>query len=702
MSALAWLFGLGALAVAFPFLFHLIRRTPKGQVHFSSLMFVRPSPPRLTRRSRLENLLLLALRMAAIALIAAAFMRPFFRDNVNLSLADVPDRKVAVMLDTSASMRRGDLWTQALDRVNKIFTEATEKDDLAIYTFDSKLTLRSPFGLPTGTREIMQRTQLQNVRPGWRSSDLGSALATLADELDQDSDKNADASKLQLIVVSDMQAGSSTSALQNFQWPAQVKVALEAVSLKSPSNATLELLPATEDQTKRENVIVKNSKDSQVDQFAVSWSGDEAQAIPFYVPPGTNKILPVPRRTESLASDKLVLAGDAAEFDNQFFVVPPRQQKISVAYLGNEAADDPDQMLYYFERCLFETPVRVVEVSQFNADRPFEFNTDQQPELVVVTRPVLPGEQQSIENYLGANGSVFVVLHQNEMVASTANWTKVITAAEVPEKSDDEYALLAEIQFRHPIFEPFAGPRFNDFTQIRFWQHLDSEVSPEANVIARFDNGSPAMWHVKPVTVNRETADEENPNGDVYVLATGWQPSLSQLALSSKFLPIINRVLELASRTLPVPESCVIGQPIKLPGQYRRVEHDGQVLDLDPSQPIQEQIDAPGVYRFTDPDDSTAAEITIAINLDPAESHTEIMPLEQITAFDVEIGQHTDAETEIAEQRKLRDLELESKQKLWKWLIVAAIGFLIVESWLAGRTDRVNSQNERVLTENAA
>ena len=74
MSVMAWLFGLGALAIAFPFLFHLIRRTPKGQTVFSSLMFLKPSTPTLTRRSRLENLLLLLMRCAAIGLIAFAFM----------------------------------------------------------------------------------------------------------------------------------------------------------------------------------------------------------------------------------------------------------------------------------------------------------------------------------------------------------------------------------------------------------------------------------------------------------------------------------------------------------------------------------------------------------------------------------------------------------------------------------------------------
>lgn len=50
MSFLAPLFLFGAAALALPLIFHLIRRTSKERVPFSSLMFLQPTPPRVTRK----------------------------------------------------------------------------------------------------------------------------------------------------------------------------------------------------------------------------------------------------------------------------------------------------------------------------------------------------------------------------------------------------------------------------------------------------------------------------------------------------------------------------------------------------------------------------------------------------------------------------------------------------------------------------
>src|SRR5215813_5284169 len=107
MSFLAPLFLLGAVAIALPVIFHLIRRTTKEKTVFSSLMFLAPSPPRLTRRSRLEHLLLLAVRCLVLCLLAMGFSRPFFKKPVSTTASPGTARRLVLLVDSSASMRRG-------------------------------------------------------------------------------------------------------------------------------------------------------------------------------------------------------------------------------------------------------------------------------------------------------------------------------------------------------------------------------------------------------------------------------------------------------------------------------------------------------------------------------------------------------------------------------------------------------------------
>ena len=81
MSFLTPLFLVGLAALAVPVLIHLTQRERKSIVEFPSLMFVRRIPYQSVRRRRIRHWALLAMRAAAIALIVAAFARPFFRQS---------------------------------------------------------------------------------------------------------------------------------------------------------------------------------------------------------------------------------------------------------------------------------------------------------------------------------------------------------------------------------------------------------------------------------------------------------------------------------------------------------------------------------------------------------------------------------------------------------------------------------------------
>ena len=77
MSFLSPLFFLGLGAIVVPILVHLIQRERKRVIEFPSLMFIQKIPYQSVRRRRIRHWFLLLMRAAAIALLVAAFARPF-------------------------------------------------------------------------------------------------------------------------------------------------------------------------------------------------------------------------------------------------------------------------------------------------------------------------------------------------------------------------------------------------------------------------------------------------------------------------------------------------------------------------------------------------------------------------------------------------------------------------------------------------
>lgn len=98
----AWL---GVTGVALPVLIHLLGRGRTRVHHFPSLRFLEPSRLLPTRRSRIQDPLLLVVRCSVIVLAAAALAQPLLltarrRQTLDRGLAR------AIVVDTSASMRR--------------------------------------------------------------------------------------------------------------------------------------------------------------------------------------------------------------------------------------------------------------------------------------------------------------------------------------------------------------------------------------------------------------------------------------------------------------------------------------------------------------------------------------------------------------------------------------------------------------------
>jgi hypothetical protein len=221
-------------------------------------------------------------------------------------------------------------------------------------------------------------------------------------------------------------------------------------------------------------------------------------------------------------------------------------------------------------------------------------------------------------------------------------------SVKITEGTQSNYQLLENIDMSHPVFAAFADPKFNDFTKIRFWHHRSIQgIQDESwKVLARFDNQAPALL------------ERSLGKGSVTVLAAGWQPTESQLALSSKFVPILSSMFEQASPLRPLPQFfCGDAIPGVPAGRF----------------------DSPGIFPDREADEF------FAVNIPRSESLTDPIDLEEFARFGISLDRKlpTDLAREESSRKHQLAEQLEANQRGWWWILLAVILIAGLESIFA-------------------
>lgn len=718
MSFLAPLYFLGALAVAGPIVFHLIRRQPKGQVEFSSLMFLDSTPPRLTRRSRLENWPLLLLRCAAILMLAFAFARPFLPMAESDSVSGIK-RAIVLLVDQSASMKRTGLWDQATKRAIEILESADDQTLVSVIAFDLQphtiLSLQESMGLIADDRKGAARDALSNLSPTWQATDLGQAIRYAADQAtlleladvnsasgtssaavsvpaaSGDAASGASGATLQtrIVLLSDLQSGAQVETLQGYQWPDRVWLDVQTLTPVTRGNVSLRVLPqtlASEQAISGQNenadtvrVQVTQTDDGDRSTFRLRFVGQEDDADVVQVPAGQSRFFSIelPRNNQQedgqehnsqLNTATLQVFGDSDDFDNLFHFVRPRRIHQSVLFLEPErVANDGSQVarssLSFFAKQIpwSETTRDVQLLVQPDDQWSGDIDPGETPLLICATSPALARNSDAIDNYLQSGGRVLVVLDQQVDDVSRSSIARWLAAPdlEIGEAEESEFNLIASVDFGSGVIAPLAHPGVNDFSNIRIWNHRKiAGLGEDNHVILKLDDGLPLLVH-REVTGKTPLSRP----GNLWVLSTGWQPAQSQFALSTKFVPIL---LGMLGPNLQIaPASRVVGDPIGDDGSA-----DHQIAT------------EPGIIQL---DDGTE----IAVNLAAVESQTERGDAGRIAEFGAVVSSLALRQQDETAKRALRDVELESRQGWWQWLVLATLGLIAAETLLAAknRTD---------------
>ena len=363
------------------------------------------------------------MRAAALGLLAFAFARPFLREAAQLDFGDVDQRRIALLIDTSASMRRGDLWPRAQALAGQVLDDCRPTDQVAVFAFDATcrpvLSFNESVTLDPARRQTLARAAVDRLAPSWRGTNLGQALVDTVSAVEDVGDRNEKTARIprRIVLVSDLPQGSRLDALGDFQWPSDVELDLKTVA-DNGSNAGLERLadaieagPAEADGSRR--VRVFNNPGSQREKFELVWSDEKgaaaARPIEVYVPPGESRVVRIPRPPANSRRPSLRLSGDSHAFDNTLYFTEERRGEVNVGYLGSDRGDDPDGLLYYLERVFVDSPRQTVSIVARKPSEPLDWKSKSPPELVVVAAET-PQNVRGLVEYMNQGGTILYVV----------------------------------------------------------------------------------------------------------------------------------------------------------------------------------------------------------------------------------------------------------------------------------------------------
>src|SRR5690606_19782918 len=118
------LFGIAAVSV--PIIIHLLNKRKFQRVTWAAMRFLKASIEKNQRRLQIEDLLLLLIRCAMVALLAILLARPAIRAATASGLFGKAETAAVVIIDNSYSMSQTDGVTSRFDQARDAATQVID------------------------------------------------------------------------------------------------------------------------------------------------------------------------------------------------------------------------------------------------------------------------------------------------------------------------------------------------------------------------------------------------------------------------------------------------------------------------------------------------------------------------------------------------------------------------------------------------
>ena len=692
MNFLAPAFLAGLAAIAIPVIIHLINRERKVVVEFPSLMFLQRIPYRSVRRQKLRHLLLLALRCVALALLVAAFARPFF-ERRRAGISTTGAREVVILLDRSSSMGYADRWAKAKDAAKKVVNGLTSGDRATLVLFASDASVASePMATPDRIVAAINAAKLSAEGTRY-SSALKLASQIIA---------SSTLPRREVVVISDFQKIGWVNH-NEIVFPQGTTVTPVDLGGATSSDVAVSQVTTDRDSTaERDRVTVAarlintgsaaksiaatlaiGGRDVQTQRVALPASGvQQVTFAPIAVPSGATKGV-VRITPDSLAQDDVL----------NFTIAPDE----AVPVLIVEPSSPRENQSLFLSRALAigDRPSFRIDQKRVDALTPRDFDGRALIVLDEVAPPTGPVGAR-LRALIDGGGGLIVVPGGSRTETWPAEWRALLpTIGQVVDRTDDAGGTLSSVDYAHPIFEIFNAPRSGDFSTARFYRYRALTPQTGTTVLARFDDGSPAL-------VERLVS-----RGKVLTWASTLDSYWTNLPLQPVFLPFVHQLGKHAGRYADPRPWYTAGDVLDLsrhgeltaPFLAGRGADSTTELVLDAPSGARERVTATGAnhmitlreqgfYELRGRDTPVGAGRPIAVNVDPAESDlSHLDPQDVVVAVTSVNGQHQPG----SEINTATPQDQEQRQKVWWYLLLGALLLMGVETMLSNRLSKATS-----------
>lgn len=666
LAFLAPVFLAGLAALAIPVLIHLANRPRKEVVEFPSLMFLERIEYQASNRRRLRDLVLFALRVLALVLVVAAFARPYLDRPDAPATAPDGGREVVVLMDRSGSMAVGERMEAARAAVTEVAGGLRRGDRATLVVFDH--------GAATANRATDQAAILQRaadtVEAGAGATRFAPALRLAHSIL-----SGSPLPRREAVLITDFQrAGWDPSTVSPL--PAGTELRLVPVGVEAENVFVADVEFGRERFSGRDRArvsarVASRGRGGQVD-VELAIDGRTLQTRTARLEPGGVATVDFdPVTLPDRPARGVVRAGsDALPADNAFHFVLSSSRSLRVLVVRPRTG-----AAQYLTRALeVGSDHQVATVSEDRLGREDLADVD-----VVVVDAADPTDTGALTAFVEAGGGLIVVLGPRSRAAT---WSTGLLPGSLGGTRDaGGGVVLGGIRHAHPIFEPFRES--GGLTGARFYRYRELEADGGAEVLARFDDGAPAVVAGTAGT------------GRVVAVASTLDAVWNDLVLQPGFVPLAHRLVRYASGREAAPAWRTVGDlldagailAVGSDGSRRSAESGTRPVLLTPGDeaitvtpamlhPLQE----PGFYELRDPR-SGGDPLPVAVNTDRRESEPELIEPDEVSAA-VSATDATPVTASFAPE------DQERRQALWWYFLAGAFLMMTAETMLANRLSR--------------